>query len=169
MDKYNNSRVLTVNMNRGLVGLNRFSSFELENQLDYYDYDDDKLLVHLVSECPVTYAMSYVVKLFSPYRERIDALILWMHQAGLVDKWYRDMILPITLMVAKKTARIGDDHVKLSMQHLSLAFYGLIIGLVCCSAVFIWELHHAKKLKVVRHVDRITALSKRYVRKIKNL
>lgn len=129
------------------MSLGRSSSFKLENLTEYYDEEGYKLLLHMVEECPATYALSYAGRLFSPYLTRINSLLLRMQQAGLIEKWYGDMLLRVKVQLGQSVPRRGDEHVKLTLEHLSLTFLGLGIGLFCSSVVFLGELHYARKLR----------------------
>ncbi|KYN43087.1 hypothetical protein ALC56_02462 [Trachymyrmex septentrionalis] len=45
---------------------------------------DGNDLLHIVEECPTTFMLSYIMRLHSPYRERINGLLLRMQQMGFV-------------------------------------------------------------------------------------
>ncbi|KAI4504574.1 hypothetical protein M0802_000124 [Mischocyttarus mexicanus] len=132
-----------VAFDRSFIALGRFTSIKLENYSVYYD-DDGNKLIHVVEECPVTYTLSYVIKLHSPYTERINNLLLRMQQFGFINFWYEEMTHPLFVEDEKMKLHLSDKKKKLTLKHYSLAFLGLFIGLIGCFLVFLAEIHYAR-------------------------
>ncbi|XP_012521789.1 uncharacterized protein LOC105828127 [Monomorium pharaonis] len=128
---------------RKTIAINRYASVKLGNLSKYYDIDGNKLL-HIVEECPTTYLLSYVIKLHSPYRERINGLLLRMQEAGLIHLWYERMANPLYITEQRRRMNKSERKVKLTMEHFSLTFVGFTAGLLFCTIVFLVELYFAK-------------------------
>lgn len=127
-----------------VIAMNRYASVKLNDLSKYYDADGNELL-HLVEECPTTYLLSYVMSLYSPYRERINGLLLRMQQAGLVSLWYENMAYPSYIIEQKRKVDKSERKIQLNMEHYFLTFIGLSIGLFFCTVIFLAELYFAKK------------------------
>ncbi|XP_072757069.1 uncharacterized protein [Anoplolepis gracilipes] len=127
-----------------VVAIARYASIKLGDLSNYYDADGNELL-HLVEECPTTYSLSYIMRLYSPYRERINELLLRMKEAGLINLWYENMAYPIYVNEQKRKVDKSERRIKLTMEHYSLTFVGLLIGLLFCIIIFFAELYFAKK------------------------
>lgn len=127
-----------------VIAITRHASFMLENMTNYYDGDGNDLL-HIIEECPTTYLLAYVMRLYSPYRERIDELLLRMRESGLMKTWYDDMVYPMYVAEQRRKMDKSERRVKLTMEHYSLTFVGLSIGLLSCIIIFLAELYLAKR------------------------
>ncbi|XP_011702654.1 PREDICTED: uncharacterized protein LOC105458802 [Wasmannia auropunctata] len=117
---------------RRTIAISRYASVKLNDMSSYYDVDGNELL-HIVEECPTTYLLSYVMRLHSPYRERINELLLRMQEAGLVRLWYERMAYPYYVAEQKRKMDKSERKIKLTMEHYSLTFVGLTIGLLSCT------------------------------------
>jgi len=133
-----------VAFNKKVVAISRYLSYKLDDLSNYFDADGNELL-HIVKEYPYTYLLSYVVKLYSPYRERINELLLRMQEAGLIKLWYENMAYPIYEAEQKRKMAKSEKKIKLTMKHYSLTFIGLSFGLLSCVIVFLAELYFAKR------------------------
>lgn len=127
-----------------VIAIGRYASYKLDNLSRYYDADGNELL-HVVDECPYTYLLSYVVRLYSPYRERINELLLRMREAGLVKLWYENMAFPVYKAEQRRKVAKSERRIRLTMEHYSLTFVGLLVGLLSCTIVFLAELYFAKR------------------------
>lgn len=127
-----------------VIAIARYSSVKLDDLSKYYDADGNELL-HQVEECPTTYLLSYVMSLHSPYRERVNVLLLRMQQAGLINLWYGNMAYPTYIIKQKRKVDKKERKIQLSMEHYSLTFIGLSIGLFFCTVIFLAELYFARK------------------------
>ncbi|XP_029680586.1 uncharacterized protein LOC115246111 [Formica exsecta] len=127
-----------------VIAITRYTSLKIDDLSQYYDADGNELL-HLVEECPSTYSLSYVIRLHSPYRERINGLLLRMQEAGLINLWYENMAYPTYVAEQKRKVEKSERRMKLTMKHYSLTFVGLSVGLLFCVVVFLAELYFAKK------------------------
>jgi len=127
-----------------VIAIARYSSVNLDDLSKYYDADGNELL-HRVEECPTTYLLSYVMSLHSPYRERVNGLLLRMQEAGLINLWYENMAYPTYIIKQKRKVNKKERKIQLNMEHYSLTFVGLSIGLLFCTVIFLAELYFAKK------------------------
>ncbi|XP_011647377.1 uncharacterized protein LOC105433664 [Pogonomyrmex barbatus] len=130
---------------RKVIAITRYASVKLGDMSKYYDVDGNELL-HIVEECPITYLLSYVMRPHSPYRERINGLLLRMREAGLVHLWYERMAYPSYVAEQKRKIDKSERRIKLTMEHYSLTFVGLMFGLFSCTVVFLTELYFAKRI-----------------------
>ncbi|XP_032683148.1 uncharacterized protein LOC116849770 [Odontomachus brunneus] len=130
---------------KDVIALGRYASIKLDNLSNYFDEDGNELL-HIVEEFPTTYLLSYVVQIYSPYRERINDLLLRMQEAGLVGLWYRNMVYPMYADEQRRKMAKSDRRIKLTLEYYSLTFLGLSLGLLCCAIVFLAELYFANRL-----------------------
>lgn len=128
---------------RSVITLGRFTSIMLENYSIYYD-DDGNKLVHVVEECPVTYTLSYVIRLNSPCMEKINTSLLRIQQFGFINFWYEKTTYPLLVEDEKMKLTLSEKEKKLTLEHYSLAFFVLFIGLTGCSLVFLDEIHDGK-------------------------
>ncbi|XP_011051066.1 PREDICTED: uncharacterized protein LOC105144086 [Acromyrmex echinatior] len=126
------------------VAIFRLSLVNLEDMSKYYDVDGNNLF-HIVEECPITCTLSYIMKLHSPYRERINELLLRMQQMGFVRLWYEQIVYPLYVLEQKRKQDKSERKIKLTMEHYSLTFIGLMIGLLSCILVFLAEIYFAKR------------------------
>ncbi|KAG7203004.1 hypothetical protein KM043_010132 [Ampulex compressa] len=130
---------------KNVIALGRYSSVKLENLTAYYDKDGNDLL-HIVEECPATYMISYVLRLYSPYRERINELLLRMQGAGLVGLWFRETIHHHEAEEQRRKVARNERKIKLTLEHYLLTFLGLFLGLLCSTVVFLVELYFSQRL-----------------------
>lgn len=126
-----------------MIAMSRYSSIKLSDMSTYYDEDGNELL-HIIEEYPFTYLLSYVMRLHSPYRERTNELLLRMQEAGLARLWYERMAYPFYVAEQKRRMAKSERKIKLTMEHYSLTFVGLTVGLFSCTVVFLVELYFAK-------------------------
>lgn len=128
---------------RRTIAISRYASVKLSDMSSYYDVDGNELL-HIIEEYPTTYLLSYVMRLHSPYGERINGLLLRMREAGLVPFWYERMAYPLYVAEQRRRMDKSARRFKLTMEHYSLTFLGLTLGLFSCTVVFLVELYFAK-------------------------
>lgn len=130
---------------RGMMSLARYSSFKLENLSAYLDPETNRLMLHVVEECPATYFLAYVAQQNSPYVERIDRLILRMQQAGLIGMWYQDMLETVKIVTIRSKLKQRNKRSKLTVAHISLTLVLLGIGLFISTLIFLGEIYCAMK------------------------
>ncbi|XP_043475141.1 uncharacterized protein LOC122506846 [Leptopilina heterotoma] len=139
-------RKIVVN-NKSVLGIMRLSTAELEDRSKYYD-ENGEYLLHVIEECPCAYCLSYVVKEYSPYLERINKILSKISEGGLFLKWYNDMRYAIYKEEQKKIASrplVSD----LTLEHYSLIFLILLGAFLCSTFVFIAEIQFASS---ARHI-----------------
>ncbi|XP_043277795.1 uncharacterized protein [Venturia canescens] len=132
---------------REKMSLALHSSFKLENLTAYYDPETNRLMLHMVEECPATYSVAYLARYDSPYVERIDRLILRMQQAGLIIMWYRQMLETGKIVASRLELKEDKKHSSLTLGHISMTLAGLGIGLLISTLVFFGEIYFAVKFK----------------------
>ncbi|XP_026669062.1 uncharacterized protein LOC108624593 isoform X2 [Ceratina calcarata] len=110
------------------ISLTRYQTMELED-FDYYD-EDENPLIHVVNETPMNYRISYVLRFRSPYAERVDFLLLRLSESGLVCFWFENMTHPIRLVKARRKLDKEKTWIKLAMDHYSITFLSLVVGLL---------------------------------------
>lgn len=109
----------------------------------YYN-DREKSSLYMVDECAMTYRISYILKLHSPYAERVNFVLLRMAEAGLPEHWIDEMKYFVTLYNKGGTEDFVKIH-KLSLGYYVLAFLLLFIGLLLSTLIFFCELQAAKR------------------------
>jgi hypothetical protein len=98
--------------------------------------------VHVVSEYPREYFVSYMLRRGSPYASRIHNLLGKMNEAGLVRKWDTDSSYTLQLDALREgRANIQVDiNVKvLRLAEFQLSFFIWGIGLTAGAVVFLLE------------------------------
>ncbi|XP_050535189.1 uncharacterized protein LOC126902197 [Daktulosphaira vitifoliae] len=105
--------------------------------------------LHKMKECLISYFISYMIHRHSPYKKRIDTIISWVDQAGLVVKWNDEVTKYIfdeyrpTILNDNEKSKVFD------IKDVEVAFTVLWVGLLFSSLVFIIEifLHKISKKK----------------------
>ncbi|XP_051153973.1 uncharacterized protein LOC127277154 [Leptopilina boulardi] len=144
-------RNIVVN-NKSTLGIMRLSTADLEDRTKFYDADGEYLL-HVIDECPGVYSLSYIVKRYSPYLERIDKLLSHMSEGGLFFKWYNDMHYPIYKEEQQKLASKPLITV-LTLEHYSLSFFILFGAFFCCTFVLIAEILYARSARRINVIEK---------------
>ncbi|XP_076762253.1 uncharacterized protein LOC143430137 [Xylocopa sonorina] len=127
----------------GQISITRYNTVQLENKT-YYDKEGNSLL-YVVDECPMKYRVSYVLKLHSPYGERVDFVLLRVRQAGLINFWFEGMMYSIRVEKMKRKLATEKRKVKLTLDHYSLTFLLLFVGLSGSVMMFFVEIYLAKR------------------------
>ncbi|XP_050436617.1 uncharacterized protein LOC126843260 [Adelges cooleyi] len=129
------------------VGFQRVNVFNLGHFKDIF-YSGNKTrprALHTMNECLISYYISYVVHRHSPYKKRINTVLSWIDQAGLVTKWNSD----VTKYIFNEYRLVNPkDHEKskvFTVRDLEVAFIILFFGLVLSFSVFVIELLICKK------------------------
>ncbi|KAK9887161.1 hypothetical protein WA026_020612 [Henosepilachna vigintioctopunctata] len=120
--------------------------FERERDAKYYieanfTNDEGRPLLHVVEECPISYFITYIVPLGSPYIKRINELIMEFSEAGLIEYWYSSMV---ENLIKGKTIHEHRVHFEkrrpFSMKDVEFSFFILYAGLTLSIIVFSLEL-----------------------------
>ncbi|KAJ9578931.1 hypothetical protein L9F63_024961 [Diploptera punctata] len=82
--------------------------------------------------------------------ERINMIILKLHEGGLSDQWWKEMIYTSTLQAARNFTTPPGDYVALSMEHMQSALYIFILGIIVSVICFIVEIFTRKQIKKVK-------------------
>lgn len=118
----------------GFAGVTRESSLELD---DIYFLETQRIFK--IPECPKKYAIAYVLPKDSPFRERINGLLLRLTSSGLMSHWLDQIHFhyKIKELVSHPIDWGSDDGIRpLELKHLQLAFYVLLIGLILSGFCF---------------------------------
>ena len=113
-------------------------------QLLPHRHDRGKSSLYMVDECAMTYRISYILKLHSPYAERVNFVLLRMAEAGLPEHWIDEMRYFVTLYNRGEMEDFVNIH-KLSLGYYVLAFLLLFVGLLLSTLIFFCELQAAKR------------------------
>ncbi|XP_032683151.1 uncharacterized protein LOC116849771 isoform X2 [Odontomachus brunneus] len=125
---------------RNVTGLIRKHHFAIIGA-ELVDMDGVPLL-HLIKECPGTYYLSYLLPRNSILRDRVNALIGQLNQAGLPTLWTSRTIQRTVMkkkLLAKRSENEADRFVAFSLSDLQTSFYTLLVGLSLSAIVFFHE------------------------------
>ena len=76
----------------------------------------------------------------SPFLELMNDILTHLLEAGLIDKWYNDIIIENQIKAGvRKIPVLIDDYVPLSLSHLQASFIFLFLGLGISSVVLLVE------------------------------
>lgn len=127
------------------ISITRFYTMELGN-FGYYDKEGNSL-VYIVDECPMNYRVSYVLRLHSPYAEKVDFILLRFREAGLLSFWFENTMHPIRILKMRRKLEMEKKRNKLSLSHYSLTFLLLFVGLFTATIIFFGEVYIARRNK----------------------
>jgi hypothetical protein len=92
----------------------------------------------------------------NPMLVAYNKVIRLVHQAGFIEKWWKDLKYTATLSSAKNFNLPVGEYIKLTLEHLQSAFYFLFLGYVLsviffvseiCRHKFIWHSGGTKPVK----------------------
>ncbi|XP_039282837.1 uncharacterized protein LOC111062548 [Nilaparvata lugens] len=112
---------------------------DLIDQINLVTENGDPLL-HLVKECPRAYHSAYSVGVNSPYMESINRIIGQSLAAGLFKSWFFNNMSKRQSVNVVNQETWRSDNVTFSLEHLTVAFTTLVVGLSLASVVFLLEL-----------------------------
>lgn len=121
----------------GFAGVTRESSLELD---DIYFLETQRIFK--IPECPKEYTIAYVLPKNSPFRERINELLLRLASGGLIDHWIDQIHFYHKMKkLVSNSIDWGDSAIfrPLELKHVQLAFHVLTIGLVIAATCFCLE------------------------------
>ncbi|XP_054010934.1 uncharacterized protein LOC128893751 [Hylaeus anthracinus] len=125
-----------------MIAITRYFSMVLGNYA-FHDKDGNPLL-HVVDECPMNYRVSYVLRSQSPYMERVNFVLLRLKEAGLFSVWFENITYPLTI-VKMRSLRRDDTAIKLTLDHYSLTFLLLFVGLLVSTFIFLGEVYVTRR------------------------
>lgn len=137
--------------NKSVLGIMRLSTADLEDRTNIYD-ESGEYLLHVIEECPAEYSLSYIVRRFSPYLERINKILPKVCEGGFIFKWYNDMQYPIYKEEQKRIATRPLISV-LTLEHYSLSFFILLGAFLCSTLVFIAEILFARSARFKKYTS----------------
>ncbi|CAL8122620.1 unnamed protein product [Orchesella dallaii] len=123
-------------------------------------------LIHVTKECPTRYNVGFVMPIGSPFLEKVNELIHHLTNAGLIDKWYRDVIHQAAIKVKSSgRKRRGDrgldiDDLKLCLVLILCGHFCAFLscmGEICLDKYRTGELHQVEDF--IRKVSIISGLS----------
>jgi hypothetical protein len=97
----------------------------------------------LVCQFEGSYYRQYVVipvPKGNPMLGAYNRVIGLVHQAGLIEKWWKDLKYTATLSSAKDFNLPAGEYIKLTLEHLQSAFYFLFLGYIGSIIFFISEI-----------------------------
>ncbi|XP_012150346.2 uncharacterized protein LOC105663758 [Megachile rotundata] len=121
------------------ISITRYYTMKLGN-FSYFDKDGNDML-HVVDECPMNYRVAYVLRSNSPYRERVDFVLLRSREAGLLTFWFNRMLYPLELAKLRRKLEMEKGKVRLTLDHYSLTIVVLFGGLFCSGLIFLGEVY----------------------------
>lgn len=147
-----------------VAGLGRLATSRSE--LIKYIRKDGAFLLHFVKECPKyvfffidknlnsnsnlfyrSYTLSYVFPKSSVFLEEFNSHINNFVAYGFVNKWYKDTLYVLALEGnIKKRSFLESHKVRLTLEHLQVAFFILGIGVFVGFLCFIFELSYKTHL-----------------------
>ncbi|XP_001651227.2 uncharacterized protein LOC5566819 [Aedes aegypti] len=121
----------------------RKTTFSLDNAV----YITTKQLF-MIPECPRSYNLAYVVPRHSVFLEKINIVLSWMLNGGLIDHWINVMNFNVSIKDWDKIRNAEAANFKiLTLIDMQFPFYLLVIGLIMSTVVFFGELVYFKYLK----------------------
>ncbi|CRK95266.1 CLUMA_CG008909, isoform A [Clunio marinus] len=149
-DDFLNERIVS----RGdVAGLTRFSNYDYDNK-NLEPREDGASNLHVVAECPRSYTLAFLFRKRSIYINTVNWHINMFLQSGLTVKWQMESKHYFKLEAAlKHHYTMMETKVKINLQHLEMAFVGLMLG-------HINEIYENinKLLIVIVNLDRSTTL-----------
>ncbi|XP_031825527.1 uncharacterized protein LOC116423914 [Nomia melanderi] len=112
----------------------------------YYDKDGNPL-IYVVDECPMNYRAAYVLRANSPYAERVNSLLLRLNEGGLPVFWFQNMTYTLRVRKMRRTAKNEERKITLTMDHYTLTFALLLVGLTISALIFLGEVYTVRKAR----------------------
>ncbi|XP_055909372.1 uncharacterized protein LOC129944166 [Eupeodes corollae] len=105
--------------------------------------------IHQIPECPKNYHIAYVYPKESPFKERVNDILLRFLNGGLINHWIEMMYHEAKIGILKSPEILqvmgGYTWKVLTIKDLQLAFYVIIGGSVISTLVVISEIYIAKR------------------------
>lgn len=125
---------------RDVAAVERKEDANLLINTQYKREDDGYPLLHLMKKCPSSVFIAYVVPNGSPYLNRFNFILYKFSEAGLLEKWYRDVIDALIWDKLKRDSfYLNDDQKAINFNDVKAAFCLLTIGLFVGCIVLIVE------------------------------
>ena len=86
----------------------------------------------------------------NPMLDAYNNIIRLVHQAGLIEKWWKDLKYTATLSSAKDFNLPVGEYIKLTLEHLQSAFYFLFLGYIMSVISFLAEKLCCPKLTLTK-------------------
>lgn len=101
----------------------------------------NRRVFHMMEQCPIQFYTVYPVSLRSPYKYRIDLLLRWAQEHGLLKKWenegWHDEM--------KTTNSLWNPGMSLSTLHLAKVFFLYVAGCGLATLTFFIEYMMSRK------------------------
>lgn len=124
---------------RDVAGVERKQDANLLINTKYKRDDDGYPLLHLMKECPSSVFIAFIVPNGSPYLNRFNYVLYKFTEAGLLEKWYRDVIDAFLWENLKEEkCYFSNEKKPFKFKDVKAAFFLLIFGhIVACLILFI--------------------------------
>lgn len=109
-----------------------------------YLNDDGLPLLHIVSECPVSYFMAYIVPKGSPFLPIFNRIISRFLESGLIEKWYNDIVDSMIMEMQFKHPKNIEILKPFKLHDVQTGFLILVFGLFVALIVFSVEFYLGK-------------------------
>lgn len=93
-----------------------------------------------MKECPVPFINVYAVSFGSPYKGRINWILMRLQDSGIIDHWLDIGLHRQKINEARHPKSPSQEHVSISISHLQSTFYILLIGCIVSGLVFLCEI-----------------------------
>ena len=94
---------------------------------------------YFLEEQIYTSALVFYFKKYTPWLDFFDKNMQWLREAGLVDKWYNDIMKTTTGTNSKSTTTSDNASQSLTLDHLQGSFLILIGGSLVGVFIFFLE------------------------------
>ncbi|XP_062539170.1 uncharacterized protein LOC134207471 [Armigeres subalbatus] len=102
----------------------------------------------MIPECPRSYNLAYVVPRHSVLLEKVNIVLSWMLNGGLINHWINVMNFNVSIKDWEQIRQTEASNFKvLTLIDMQFPFYLLVIGLILSTVVFIGELMHFRFAK----------------------
>lgn len=110
---------------------------DIEEKITTSYVKGDRILLHIVEECPRSYHIAYLVPKKSPYLASFNDIINYFVEAGITKSWFIHSNPHIPLSYYRTS--VYQTNV-FTVENLIIAFLILLFGLVFSSLIFLCEL-----------------------------
>nr|XP_019537912.2 uncharacterized protein LOC109408968 [Aedes albopictus] len=152
MDSLRNKMVLETGKESMLAKVARLGTISTVTRKTTFSLDNAVYIttkqLFMIPECPRSYNLGYVVPRHSVLLEKINIVLSWMLNGGLINHWIDVMNFNVSIKDWDKIRNSEAANFKiLTLIDMQFPFYLLVIGLILSTVVFIGELVYFKYLK----------------------
>lgn len=124
--------------------------------------------LHLIQQCPKTYALAFLLSRHLIFIERFNWILLRLSEGGMITKWTQEMYRNHTIFSTLKLRnQVWNEPEYLSMADLQFPFYLLIFGTGLSIMVALFEIFGSKvrQFATIYFVTRFHAMFARTARR----